>query len=181
MRKRLLTFFFAAAALAALSLPARADGDQVQFGHGIHVDKDAEVHDAVCFFCSVHAEGRVNGDIVVLFGNVHLSGDAQHDLVNIFGKTTIEDGASVEGDTVNVFGGVRVGENVTLGKDLAVIFGSLRTANSVTIRGDRTFLPGYIFFGPLGLILLVIFVLVHELRAYRRRVAMRNFPIPPHP
>ena len=108
-----------AAALAlACILPAHADRDTVQFGNNINVTPGNPVHDAVCFFCSVRVEGKVNGDIVVFFGSVHLAGDAHHDVVNFFGNVTADDNSSIDGDMVSFFGSVRLGENVTVGKDL---------------------------------------------------------------
>ena len=132
----------------------------IQFGSNIHVTADTPVHDAVCFFCSVHVEGKVTGDIVVFFGGVHLVGDAQHDVVNFFGA-------------------VRLGENVVIGKDLLAMFGTLRAPASVSVGEDRVEWPGWIVWGPLLVILLVVFLVVRELRAYRRRLILRGYKFPP--
>jgi hypothetical protein len=161
------------------ALPAHADRDAVQFGTSIHVPHDGSVQDAVCFFCNVVDEGEVNGDIVVFFGNVHISGAAHHDVVNFFGKVTAEDNASIGQDLVSFFGAVRLGENVSVGKDLVAFFGSVRSAATVTVGGDRVVQPGWIFFGPLLLVVLVIVVVTHEYRTYRRRMLLRGYPFPP--
>ena len=58
-----------AAAFALAPLSADASHDAVQFGSNIDVTGDNSIHDAVCFFCSVRAEGAVSGDVVVFFGN----------------------------------------------------------------------------------------------------------------
>jgi hypothetical protein len=179
MMNRLLSICLLATGLIACATPARADRDAVQFGSNIHVAKDAIVHDAVCFFCSVNVEGRVNGDIVVFFGDVHLAGDAQHDVVDFFGDVKAADNASIEADLVNLFGEVKLGNNVSVGKDLVVIFGSLRAAESVTVGGDRVVQPGWFFWGPLLVIALVVILIVHEIRVQRRRRLARIGAIPP--
>jgi len=179
MTWRLLAISLLTAAFAAAATPARADKDMVQFGENIHVAKDALVHDAVCFFCSVHDEGRVNGDIVVFFGNVHISGDAQHDVVNIFGNVTAEDNASIGQDLVSVFGSIRLGENVTVGKDLVAMFGSLHAAESVSVGSDRVVQPGWIFWIPLLVLALIVIVIVHEYRSQKRARLLRSYQLPP--
>jgi hypothetical protein len=175
----LLPCLLAATLLAAA--PARADNDAVQFGSNIHVAKDAEVHDAVCFFCSVHVEGKVTGDIVVFFGNVHLSGDAQHDVVNFFGKVTAEDNASIDHSLVSIFGAVRLGENVTVGTDLVSMFGDLHASESVTVGNNRVVQPAWLFFGPLIFVGLIVILIVREIRAQHRRRVLRGYNFPPRP
>jgi hypothetical protein len=181
MHYRLTVLCLLAAAFAVCATPAHADRDAVQFGSNINVAHDATVHDAVCFFCSVNVEGRVNGDIVVFFGNVHLSGDAQHDVVNFFGKVTVEDNASIENDLVSIFGAMRLGEKVSVGKDMVAIFGSVHAPESVSVGGDRVVQPGWVFGFPLLLTLLVFILVVREYRAYRRRQLLQSYQIPPHP
>lgn len=168
-----------AATLAAAATPARADHDAVQFGSNINVTADSDIDDAVCFFCNVTVDGKVKGDIVVFFGNVHLNGDAQHDLVCFFGGVTAQDNSSIEDDLISFFGTVRLGENVSVGKDLVSMFGSLHAASSVSVNGDRVVQPGWLFFGPLGVILLIVIVVVHEVRTQRRAQRLRGVPFPP--
>jgi len=181
MAHRLAALCLFAAALAVCATPARADRDAVQFGSNINVAHDATVHDAVCFFCSVNVEGKVNGDIVVFFGNVHLSGDAHHDVVNIFGKVTVENNVSIRNDLVSIFGGIRAGENVSVGKDMVAIFGSVHAPESVSVGGDRVVQPGWVAGFPLLLTFLVLILLVREYRSYRRRQLLQSYQIPPHP
>lgn len=181
MRSSLRTICLLAAVIAATALPAFADRDAVQFGSSIHVAPDSSVHDAVCFFCSVDNRGTVEGDIVVFFGNVHLAGHANHDVVNFFGNVTAEDNSSVGQDLVSFFGAVRLGENVSIGKDLVAMFGGVRSAGSVTVGGDRVVQPGWIFWGPLVMIMLVIYLVVHEIKANRRRRYMAGYPPYPPP
>ena len=179
MIQRMLAVSLLAAAFAVTATPARADRDAVQFGTNINVAPDATVHDAVCFFCSVNVEGKVTGDIVVFFGNVHLAGDAQHDVVNFFGNVKAENGATIEKDLVSFFGTIRLGENVTIGKDMVAMFGSVHAPASVTVGNDRVIQPGWILWGPLLFIGLIVIVIVREYRAYHRRLVLRGYPFPP--
>jgi len=179
--KRAFAVGISVTALLLAAAPAYADGDAVSFGSNIHVASDASVHDAVCFFCSVHAEGEVQGDIVVFFGSIHLSGAARHDVVNIFGKVTVADGVSIGQDLVSIFGVVRLGENVSIGKDMVAMFGSVRAPSSITVGNDRVIQPGWILWIPLLVIGLIITIIVREYRAYRRRLLLRGYPFPNQP
>jgi hypothetical protein len=179
--KRALLASLLAGAFALAAIPAHADRDAVQFGSDINVSADNPVHDAVCFFCSVRADGKVNGDIVVFFGSIRLAGEAHHDVVNFFGNITAADNSSIGGDMVSIFGGVRLGENVTVGKDLVAMFGTLHAPASARVGGDRVIQPGLVLTLPPLVLLLVIFLIIHEYRAYRRRQLLLNYPFPPHP
>jgi hypothetical protein len=179
MTQRILALCLVAAAFAAASVPAHADRDVVQFGSNITVARDASVHDAVCFFCSVDAEGEVDGDLVVFFGSIHIAGAANHDVVNFFGSIKADDGASIGQNLVSFFGSVRLGENVTVGKDMVSMFGVLRAPSSASVGGDRVVQPGWVLWIPLLFIALVVFLVVHEYRAYRRRLVLRGYPFPP--
>jgi len=174
-----LVFCLLAAALAAAATPALANNDAVQFGSNIHVAAGETVHDAVCFFCSVHVEGKATGDIVVFFGNVHLNGEAQHDVVNFFGGVTAGDNSLIGNSLVSFFGGIRLGENVSIGKDMVAMFGSVHAPESVTVGGNRVVQPGWVFFGPLFLVFLIIFLVVREYRAYHQRLILRGYNFPP--
>jgi predicted acyltransferase (DUF342 family) len=181
MIRRLLPVCLLVAAFAMFASPAFASRDEVQFGSTIHVARDTSIHDAVCFFCNVDADGTVEGDIVVFFGDVHIAGNANHDVVNFFGNVTADNNASIGQDMVSMFGSIRLGENVSIGKDLVAMFGSLRAGDSVTVGGDRVVQPGWVFWGPLLVIALVVIVVVREFRNQRRRAYLRNYPFPPHP
>ncbi|HEX4029439.1 MAG TPA: hypothetical protein VHX20_03700 [Terracidiphilus sp.] len=178
-RSILAALLLAAAALTAAT-PARADQDAVQFFHDIGVTPDAPVADAVCFFCNVHVDGQVTGDIVVFFGDVRIDGQAHHDVVNFFGRISAADNSSIGDDAVSIFGGVRLGENVHIGQDLVCIFGSVHAPPSATVGGDRVGIPGLVFYAPLIVIFLLIWVIAHEVRASRRRRWMAGgYPFPP--
>jgi len=116
---------------------------------------------------------------VVFFGNVHVTSEAQHDVVNFFGRVTAADDARIGHDLVSIFGAIRLGENVSVGEDLVAMFGSLHAPESVSVGQDRVVQPGWIFFGPLALIGLVVILVVHEYRSYRRRLLLRGYPFPP--
>ena len=179
MRARQLHLALLSAAIAVFALPAHASKDVVQFGSNIEIAPESTVHDTVCFFCSVNDRGSVDGDIVVFFGNVHIEGHANHDVVNFFGNVTAADNANVGQNLVSLFGGVRLGENVSIGKDMVAMFGGVRRASSVTVAGDRVIQPGWLFWGPLLILILIISVIVREIRAQRRRHYMRGYPFPP--
>lgn len=161
--------------------PARADRDVVQFGSPIHVARETSVHDAVCFFCSVDAEGAVEGDLVVFFGDVHIGSRANHDVVNFFGNVVADDDASVGQDLVSFFGSVRLGENVNVGKDMVAMFGSVQAAPTVAVGGDRVVQPAWLFWGPLLVFIVVLVVVIREIRDHRRRAFLRRYPYPPRP
>ena len=134
MLRRLFRPEFVACLFALLILTtcttARADEDIVHFGNSIHVSKDTTAGDVVCFFCSVHIDGKVNGDTVVFFGDVDLEGSSKHDVVNFFGSVHAGNNSSIGEDLVNFFGSVRLGENVSVGSNLVVMFGGLQAAQS---------------------------------------------------
>lgn len=172
------TMFFCLLALVA-ALPAHATEDAVQFGSNIHVASGSSVGDAVCFFCSVDAEGTVEGDIVVFFGNVHIAGHAHQDVVSFFGSVRADDNASIGQDLVSFFGSIRLGENVSVGKDMVALFGDVRTPSSVTVGNDRVVQPGWVFWVPLLIVMLAILLVVREYRSYHRRLLLRGYPFPP--
>jgi hypothetical protein len=161
-------------------LPAYASKDEVQFGSAIHVPRDASIHDAVCFFCDVDADGVVDGDIVVFFGDVHIGTAANHDVVSFFGSIKADENAHIGQDVVSMFGTVHLGEGVSIGKDLVAMFGSIRAADSVSVGGDRVVEPAWLFWGPLLVIGFVVTLVVREIRNHRRRVLWR-YPVPPRP
>lgn len=178
--RSILGGFLVAAAVMAAAAPARADQDAVQFFRDIDVTPDTPVQGVVCFFCSVHVDGKAMGDIVVFFGNVTINGEAQHDVVNFFGHITAADGSSIGEDVVSFFGGVRLGENVHVGQDLVCIFGSVRAPDSASVGGDRVGIPGVVLYGPVIILILIVMVIVRELRAYRLRRYMAGiYPYPP--
>src|SRR5215469_13519757 len=181
MKRPLLYLCLLTAVVGSVAIPAYASKDEVQFGSAIHVPRDASIHDAVCFFCDVDADGVVEGDIVVFFGDVHIGNAANHDVVNFFGSIKADDNAHIGNSMVSMFGSVHLGEGVSIGKDLVVMFGGgLRAADSVTVGGDRVVQPAWLFWGPLLVLALVVIVVVREIRDHRRRAFMR-YPIPPHP
>jgi hypothetical protein len=177
--QKLYLLLLLATAVVLFAMPARAERDAVQFGSRIHIPVGSTADDVVCFFCSVNVEGEVNGDVVVFFGNIQISGSANHDVVNFFGNISANTGVSIGEDLVSFFGRVRLGDNVSVGKDLVAIFGTLHAPSSVNIGNDRVVWPGWLFFGPLFVIGLIVFVLVREYRDYYRRLRLRGYPFPP--
>ncbi|MGB7548149.1 MAG: hypothetical protein WBM14_10400 [Terracidiphilus sp.] len=181
MIRRILVSCLLSAALAFAATSAHASRDEVQFGSNIKVPQGASIHDAVCFFCSVDAQGTVDHDIVVFFGNVRIAGHADHDVVNFFGSVRAEDNASVGHDLVSFFGFIRLGDNVSVGNDMVAMFGGVSAPDSVSVGGNRVVQPGWILWIPLMIAGVIIIVVVREVRAWRRRQYYGNFPHPPHP
>ena len=179
MQSRFLAHCLFGAALAIAAAPAHANQDAVQFFNNIEITPDAPVHDAVCFFCNVHDDGEAKGDIVVFFGNVSIDGQARHDVVNFFGNVTAADGSSIGGDLVSFFGSVRLGENVSVAKDLVAMFGVVHAPSSASIGKDHVIFSAWIFFGPLLIIFMVIFVIIHEIRVHRQRRFALPYSFPP--
>ena len=169
MRLRLLGFCLIAAALFAAAPMARANEDAVHFFSDIRVPADSSAHDAVCFFCSVYADGEINGNVVVFFGNVHVGSIAHHDVVNFFGGVTAADHAVIEHDLVNFFGSVRLGENTSVSRDMVSMFGMTHIAPSASVHGNSVTFPFWLFGGPMLLMVLAIYVIVREMRERRFR------------
>jgi hypothetical protein len=182
MNQRALFLSLLLAVFALTPVRAHANDDAVQFGSDITASPDHPVHDAVCFFCSVHADGDVTGDIVVFFGGVHINGTAHRDVVNFFGRTRLGDNAIIDRDLVNFFGSVRTGENAQVGGSLVIIFGSLRAPASFSIGKDRFVLPGWVLWIPFIIFASIIIVIVRAFRAWQwRRHMYAGYPVPPHP
>jgi acetyltransferase-like isoleucine patch superfamily enzyme len=129
----------------------------------------------------VQDEGEITGDVVVFFGEVHIGGKADHDVVNFFGTVKAENDTSIGNNLVSMFGSIRLGENVSVGRDLVAMFGTLHAADSATVGNNRVVQPGWILYGPLIFFGLIVTLLVHELRAWRRRRFMAHYPFPPIP
>jgi hypothetical protein len=174
-----LALFLLAAAFLVASASARADQDAVQFGSNIHVASNATVHDAVCFFCNVNAEGEVKGNVVVFFGDIHLAGKADHDVVNFFGSVRAEDNASIGNNLVNFGGAIRLGEDVSVGHDMVAMLSSVHAPESVVVGNNRVVQPMWIVIFPIILFGFVVSFVVHELRAWSRRRMLRHYPFPP--
>jgi hypothetical protein len=180
MRLRLLCLGLCAAVMLISAPLARANDDAVHFFSDIRVPAGTTAHDAVCFFCSVHADGEVNGDIVVFFGNVHIGSAAHHDVVSFFSGVDAEDDATIGHDLVNFFGSVHLGHNVSVGEDMVTMFGVVHAPDSVTVHGNSVTFPFWVFGGPMLLVCLLIYGMVREVRARRYRAYMAaHYPFPP--
>jgi hypothetical protein len=161
--------------LVVFSTPAHAAQDVVHFGSSIDVGANEDIHDAVCFFCSVNVQGTVNGNIVSFFGTVRIAGHAKHDVVDFFGDVKMAEDSSIGHDLVNFFGSVSLGENATVDRDAVVIFGTMRSASTASFGGNRVVEPAWIFWGPFLLIFSGVYFLVHEIKGYRRRRFLRIY------
>jgi len=154
--------WFAAALLVCLFAPCllRAqERDAVQFANNIVIHEGEEVHDAVCFLCSIENDGTVHGDMVAFLGNIRVRGHAEHDAVAFLGN-------------------ISLGENASIDHDAVVFAGSLRNGPGSSIGRDRVVFPLFLFLLPLlfagGILALIVWAirgLMHRSRAV--------FPMPP--
>jgi acetyltransferase-like isoleucine patch superfamily enzyme len=96
-------------------------------------------------------------------------------VVNFFGRVEAADNSSIENSLVAFFSNVRVGEGVSIGKDLVSMFGALHTADSVSVGNNRVVQPPWLFFGPVGFIVLIVFLVIREYRDYQRRLIARGY------
>jgi hypothetical protein len=103
LRSLFLTFVLASAALG------QSPGNRTYFGEDIYVAPGQQVHNAICIFCSVQAEGDLTGHVFVLFGSLNLSGRVEGGATVIGGNAVVDSQARVGGDTV-VLGGNAVYE-----------------------------------------------------------------------
>jgi hypothetical protein len=172
-------FLVLAAALIFGMLPAYAQhGDAVHFFSNIEVAEDQEVHDVVCFFCSVNVDGTVTGDIVTFFGSSRIAGKAQKDVVSFLGSTDVE--GSIGKDLVVFAGSVRLLPNSSVGHDMVLFVGSLSQDRTATIGHDSVHFPGIILlpvFMPFLLIALGIYLLIRWLN--HRNDVVYPYPQPP--
>ncbi len=139
---------------------AQAQGqDVVQFGNDIVVRQGEDVHDVVCFLCSIQVDGNVDGDMVAFLGNIHLRGHAERDAVVFLGNLTLD-------------------ENASIGQDAVVFAGSLRTGASSSIGKDRVVFPIFVFILPLLFLAGILALIIWAIRAlvYRSRPV---YPMPP--
>jgi len=61
------------------------------------------------------------------------------------------------------------------------MFGAVHAPDSVTVGNDRVIQPGWVLWVPLLIIGLIVFVIVREVRDYRRRLVLRGYQFPPKP
>jgi hypothetical protein len=141
-------------------LAAHAQGrDVVQFASDIVVHENEEVHDVVCFLCSIEIDGNAQGDLVAFAGNIRVKGQAGHDAVAFLGD-------------------ISLGENASIGNDAVVIAGSLRTAPGSTIGRDRVAFPFILFLMPFLVLAGIVALIIWAIRSlmYRPRPV---YPMPP--
>ena len=181
MSQRFLTSLFLTAALAFAAVPAHANRDEVQFGSNIVVPPGASVHDAVCFFCSVNAEGAIDHDVVVFFGDIHIAGHANHDVVEFLGTVRLDDNATVTHDLVSIVGSIRAGANASVGNDMVAICGSVHAADSASVGGNRVVQPPWLLWIPILILGSIVVLIVSMIRSYRRRQMFSGYPFPPPP
>jgi hypothetical protein len=154
--------WFAVALLVCLFAPAllhAQERDAVQFANNIVIHEGEEVHDAVCFLCSIENDGTVHGDMVAFLGNIHVRGHAEHDAVAFLGNMSL-------------------GENASIDHDVVVFAGSLRNAPGSSIGRDRVVFPLFLFLLPLLFCAGFLSLIVWAIRSLTHR-SRPVFPMPP--
>jgi hypothetical protein len=158
MSRRLLYLCCIILLTGVLAPHAHASADRVSFLHDIIVGESEEADDLVCFFCSIRADGKVNGDAVSFFGGVRMSGEISGDVVSFFGPVKMEGQSSIGGD--------------------CVVFGApLRRSDDASIGGDTVQFSLLLFLLPFLILALIIYGGVSLAR--RRKYAA--YPMPPPP
>lgn len=153
------------AVLCSVALPAQAEQNRVQFGDNIHVPALGSVRDAVCFFCTIDAEGAIEGNAVVFFGGVRVHGRARHDVVAFFSNVQVDDEASVGNNMITFFSDVRLGREVTIGHDRVAMFCNLKEDPTVLVRHNSVVQPIWLLLAPLAILFGLVYGLV---RIFRR-------------
>lgn len=162
-----------AAVLLSVVVPARAgEKDAVHIAQMLQIPAGESVDDAVCIFCSIHADGTVKGDLVTVFGSVELSGRAEHDLVSVFGNVQAEKNAEVGGDLVSILGRASLSDGTMVRKDLVSVFGKLSVADSSMVGGERVRVG--IWFGGLPALMCFVILLFLVLAIRSHVVHRRN-------
>jgi predicted acyltransferase (DUF342 family) len=145
--------------LFGLAVPrAHAASDRVSFLHDIVISDTEEVEDAVCFLCSIRAEGKVSGDAVAFLGSIHT-------------------GSEVSGDVVSFLGDVTMSDDTRIGGDCVVFGGSLRKGSDAAIGGDTVQFPFII----LALPFIILALLVYGIVSLVRRRKYTAYPMAPPP
>ena len=126
LRTLVLGFTFSLAMLVLTSPMARADAEQFQMGHDIHVSENQSTGDLTCFNCSIYVRGKVKGDAVVLNGDlvVEQGGELAGDVTTLRGDIRIADGAKIAGDVTSVAGTVRKQPAGIIGGEVASLGGT---------------------------------------------------------
>jgi hypothetical protein len=137
---------------------AHAASDRISFFHDIVVNENEEVGDAVCFLCSIRAEGNVSGDAVAFLGGIRVKGEIGGDVVSFLGNVTMSDQSRIGGSCV-VFGG------------------PLRRGDDTSIGGDSVQFPLILVALPFIVLALIIYGIVSFVR--HRKYAAYSMPPPP--
>jgi len=155
--RRLLYLALTAAFLCIAARPAHAEGDRVSFLHDIHISNGEQAHDLVCILCSIHIDGPVEGDTVAILGSIHSA-------------------APMEGNAVTILGSITLTPGAHIGQQAVAILGAINQQSSEQIGGDTVQLPFDLILIPIGLLVLLIWML----RLIFRR-PMPPYPLPPRP
>ena len=158
MQRRFLAICLFGTALAVAAAPARADQDAVQFFRNIEVTPDAPVHDAVCFFCSVHVDGKVERRHRRLLRQRASRTARPTTTWSTFSAASRPPTTPPSAATwFRSSAPCAWARTSPWPRTLVAMFGVVHTPPVVSIGKDRVIFSPWIFFGPLLVIFLVIF------------------------
>lgn len=126
MTKRILSFSFVVAILAALLLAqpvaAQEGGGRVQFGGNIVVAQDERLSgNVVAIGGSVTVDGMVDGDVTAVGGRVTVTGQVRGDVAAVGGDVVLQSAARVSGAATAVGGEVQRSPGAEVGGDITSV------------------------------------------------------------
>lgn len=152
---RMLTLLFLALPAAALAQPG---GNRTYFNQDIFVAQGQQIHNAVCFFCSVQVEGDLTGHVLVLFGSLNITGRVNGGAVVVGGNAVIDSQARLEGNAVVVGGNAVYETDESISGNAYVIGGHLSTLGDRAKTTRRVSMSPGLFVSLFVAILLVLSV-----------------------
>ncbi len=135
---------------------AQGHGNRTYFNQDIFVAQGQEVHNAICFFCSVQVEGELSGRVLVVFGSLNVSGRVEGGAMVIGGNAVLDSQARLGGNAVVIGGNAVYESEESILGNAYVIGGHLSTFGERAKTTRRvSFSPA--FFYSLAVIILVLF------------------------
>ncbi len=135
---------------------AQAHGNRTYFNQDIFVAQGQQVHNAICFFCSVQVEGDLSGRVFVFFGSLNVSGRIEGGATVIGGNAVLDSQARLGGNAVVIGGNAVYESDESISGNAYVIGGHLSTFGERAKTTRRvSFSPAFFF--SLAVAVLVLF------------------------
>lgn len=163
--------------------PSISTGSRVNIGGGITIDKDEVAEEAVSVLGSVRVEGEVAEDVVAVGGSVVINGRVGGNVVSVGRNVYLGPHAEVMGDVTSVGGTINREEG-------AKVHGSAQDVGVGGVRDwrrDVDIHPGFPFFGSMGLLWSLLWLIVLALLIFlalllgRRRVERAEYYVANEP